>query len=622
MVRATHRSWWPASRFVLVIVLILVLGSRSVNTGEQRNGGRKRLSLPRSLRFTSFIENQWSTVGGGSRTGGRRSREKVGETLEEVPKFGAHRRLLDTSNSTNGTGLGYIHEDDETCTGVRRHVGFKDTCAFVRAKDGCRQDSLLNYLQFFFCYCQRVHVLGFIVLGAWLLALFFMLGNTAADYFCPSLEEISEILHLPPTLAGVTLLPLGNGAPDVFARRKQDIISTLLLLVWRALAPTRFEAEAGALLGFLLVGHVHLAWALAYLSIYALYGVSVGVSECTRRGASFPAPKVEWLLQPLQVVSMTLPQWTWTQTIYAQHCMHLHHHQHHQQEEGPTLGPRSASDGGQRPLWGWSEDEEEPEKKLYPWYALRSLLDRFVKFPLMLPRRLTIPNCQPSSWSKGYGVASAALAPLLFAFVISGESHTWQAYAAAAAAGAALGGAACLLTDADEAPRRGALAWLLGGFVMSVCWFYLIANELVAVLVSLGVILEIDSALLGLTVLAWGNSIGDAVANLAMASNGRPEGVQISWSGCYASPMFNVLIGLGMSFVLASWSAFPAAFQIPHDPTLPWTIGFLVIVLLYSLVVLPLSDMRLTRTLGVGLLLLYGAFMCLRFLLIIGVISM
>lgn len=138
-----------------------------------------------------------------------------------------HRRFLSDADpispASNLSEIGELNGEQPpvdpsvACAGVARHEGFGSQCEFLRAHPQCSSGGFVDYLGFFYCRCERFRVLGYAVLGVCLAALFYMLGNTAADYFCCSLEKMSALLRLPPTVAGVTLLPFGNGAPDVFA---------------------------------------------------------------------------------------------------------------------------------------------------------------------------------------------------------------------------------------------------------------------------------------------------------------------------------------------------------------------------------------------------------------------
>ena len=60
----------------------------------------------------------------------------------------------------------------------------------------------------------------------------------------------------------------------------------------------------------------------------------------------------------------------------------------------------------------------------------------------------------------------------------------------------------------------------LYGFFIAATWIDTIADALVGLLQFLGTISRIPSSILGVTVLAWGNSVGDLSANLAMARKG------------------------------------------------------------------------------------------------------
>jgi sodium/potassium/calcium exchanger 6 len=85
----------------------------------------------------------------------------------------------------------------------------------------------------------------------------------------------------------------------------------------------------------------------------------------------------------------------------------------------------------------------------------------------------------------------------------------------------------------------------LYGFVIAATWIDTIADSLVSLLNFIGIILSIPSPVLGLTLLAWGNSMSDLSANITMARKGLAN---MAITACFAGPTFNILVGLGLGF--------------------------------------------------------------------------
>lgn len=107
--------------------------------------------------------------------------------------------------------------------------------------------------------------------------------------------------------------------------------------------------------------------------------------------------------------------------------------------------------------------------------------------------------------------------------------------------------ATLLLTTTEHTrPKYHALLCFLG-FVISIAWISTVAGEVVGVLKTLGVILDISEALLGLTIFAAGNSIGDLVANITIARLGYPV---MALSACFGGPLLNILLGIGIGGVI------------------------------------------------------------------------
>ncbi|KAK6362802.1 hypothetical protein TWF730_000257 [Orbilia blumenaviensis] len=152
-----------------------------------------------------------------------------------------------------------------------------------------------------------------------------------------------------------------------------------------------------------------------------------------------------------------------------------------------------------------------------------------------------------------------------------------------------------LFTTTDRPPKYRYLLCFVG-FVVSICWISSIANEVVGVLKALGVILGISDAILGLTIFAVGNSLGDLVADITVARLGFPV---MALSACFGGPMLNILLGIGGSGIYMTIA--PSSenyYQIEVSSTLMISAITLLGTLLFLLAAVPMNNWRMTRGLG------------------------
>jgi solute carrier family 24 (sodium/potassium/calcium exchanger), member 6 len=166
-------------------------------------------------------------------------------------------------------------------------------------------------------------------------------------------------------------------------------------------------------------------------------------------------------------------------------------------------------------------------------------------------------------------------------------------------------------TTPDQPPKYRSLLCFLG-FAVAIAWISTIANEVVGVLKAFGVILGISDAILGLTIFAVGNSLGDLVADITVAKLGYPV---MALSACFGGPMLNILLGIGVSGLYItirhgakSHHKHPdrpihyKPYEIEVSTTLLISGITLLVTLVGLLIVVPLNGWKMDRKIGWGLI--------------------
>lgn len=241
-----------------------------------------------------------------------------------------------------------------------------------------------------------------------------------------------------------------------------------------------------------------------------------------------------------------------------------------------------------------------------------------IDLPAVILRDITIPTTDDALWSRYFAFLQIIFAPI-FILEVTGLSEDYVGALPITVFYMILSiipAAAVYLTTHNNKPPSGTygIVWVLFSFTMCIAWIYLLAGELVACLSAVGDALSIPSSFMGLTILAWGNSVGDFFSNIAVGKQGMSE---MAVAGCYGGPIFNIFFGLGMSFLYICVKNYPEPFILNFDSTSIISIICLLATLVATLAYVSMKGYVLESRFGYFLILFYGAYTLLQFALLL-----
>ncbi|PHT41142.1 Cation/calcium exchanger 5 [Capsicum baccatum] len=472
-------------------------------------------------------------------------------------------------------------------------------------------NGIFNYVFLHYCLFQENPFFSVPFLAFCVFLQFYVLIKAAQDYFSVVVTKLSKHLKLSPSMGAVTLLALGNGAPDVFAS---------VAAVRGGQARTGFGAilSAGTFVSAFVVGFV------------AIYAAPFAVD---------PAPFVRDVMFYLTAalflfyVYLSAEIFLWQAIGFVAFYLFFVGFVFWMdlglgggKEKGSKFGGEvslvrndevhigiAELDSEKGKVMGTVEDGKRHTAGSWQGFGKVSLI---WSLPVSMLLRLTIPQTAPSEWSRFYVSANIALCPLLLLFscksfvplshpisFLLSDTHLplWFIVLCATCSLAIVH-----FIVEKEAPKTEQMPAVVIAFVMSVFWISTVAGELLNCLAVVGELLKLPAAFLGLTVLAWGNSVGDLVADVAVAKAGQPA---MAMAGCFAGPMFNMLFGLGTALVMQTANVYPEAYELHLHVSIVVAFVFLLLSLMGSLLLVTWNRFRVPRFWGFCLVGLYVVFM-------------
>ena len=159
--------------------------------------------------------------------------------------------------------------------------------------------------------------------------------------------------------------------------------------------------------------------------------------------------------------------------------------------------------------------------------------------------------------------------------------------------------------------RKDWEAWYPVTFVISILWMALLSYILVWTVSIVGETYGIPECIMGLTLLAVGSSIPDAIASVVVAKHGMGD---MAIANCVGSNIFDILC-LGLPWLLATIAVHPGSVVLIHSGHILYTSLSLFGTVFVTLLVVHLNHWRLDKRLGWVLVVVYFLFLTMAIVL-------
>ncbi|KAH3661355.1 hypothetical protein OGAPHI_006762 [Ogataea philodendri] len=538
-----------------------------------------------------------------------------------------------------------------------------EQCSFALEHCADHQLGYLNLFKLYYCTSSWTLVRQWLILPlvvAILLYLFAFLGLTASEYLCANLSTLSAYLKIPENISGLTLLAFGNGSPDlvstyssfqtnnpslaigeligaaffitsfivgsitiahpfdVIPQFSADSPQTQQLLVQNAKFVylrdvSFFLFSMITLVACLLNGHLSTVKLNILITIYLTYVCVVLIWQYL-----FSQKKKELIRdytirnsyndEPFIVMDGDNLEFEDTYTFHPGIINSI--------EFGKVLDGLSQKQSVPFNLASFVNDSQNyesrltnnhislPDDEIESQSTIKTIFNNLA-YPLVMILTYNVPvvpysmcddSTKPNLPQLYKILVSLSLAECTI-FLSFFNSPSWQSWLVFfAIAPFPVFGVYYNLIRAQKQSNLVKLFLCVVGFVTAIAFIAQIADELINVLKFISVLTNMSDVIMGLTIFAIGNSVGDLISNLVIASLGYPL---MALAACFGGPLLNLLLGVGVNGKIMG----QVNIDIKWSFTLTCT--WIILVLVFMLVYIPLNNWRFTRQIGIGLVLVW-----------------